>query len=68
MLYLIREFSKEKNSVNNLDFYRDRPRKRTHAMDGVGVVVKTAITNTIAYNPQGVIRNTEQLLNYLTPF
>ena len=66
MLYLIREFSKEKKLRVTWIFTETGHGKGP--MDGVGAVVKTAITNTIAYNPQGVIRNTEQLLNYLPPF
>ena len=31
-------------------------------MDGVGAAVKRVITDTIAYNPMSVIRNTEQLM------
>ena len=34
-------------------------------MDGVGASVKHTIKDTLAYNPNEVIRNTEQLLKYL---
>ena len=34
-------------------------------MDGVGGGIKRVVKDTIAYNPNGVIRNTEQLMGYL---
>ena len=34
-------------------------------MDGVGAAVKKSIKDTLAYNPDKVIRNTEQLMQYL---
>ena len=34
-------------------------------MDGVGRGIKQTVHDTIAYNPNAVIRNTEQLLNHL---
>ena len=34
-------------------------------MDGVGSAMKTTIKDSIAYNPNAAIRNTEELLPYL---
>ena len=34
-------------------------------MDGVGAAVKKSIKDTLAYNPDKVIRNTEQLMQHL---
>ena len=33
--------------------------------DGVGAAIKSVVKDTVAYHPEGVIRNTQQLLNYL---
>ena len=34
-------------------------------MDGVGAAIKSVVKDTIAFNPNGVIRNTAQLMDYL---
>ena len=34
-------------------------------MDGVGAALKKSIKDTLAYNPDKVISNTEQLMQYL---
>ena len=46
-----------------MDIYRGLPWKRP--MDGVEACIKQTIEDTIAYNPNGIIGNTEELMQYM---
>ena len=35
-------------------------------MDGVGACIKQSIMDTIVYNPNGIISNTEELMQYMS--
>lgn len=46
-----------------MDIYRGLPWKGP--MDGVEACIKQTIEDTIAYNPNGIIRNREELTQYM---
>ena len=63
MMYLMKEFSKEKKT--NIIWIFTETGHGKGPMDGVGAAVKSVICDTLAYNPNGVIRNTEQLMTFI---
>ena len=63
MVFLIKVWAKT-NNINVIWVYTETGHGKG-PMDGVGASIKHIVKDTIAYNPNGVIANTEQLFNHL---
>ena len=62
-VFLMKEWAKQ--SGINLTWVFTESGHGKGPMDGVGSGIKQTVHDTIAYNPNAVIRNTEQLVSYL---